>query len=490
MYAADQAAATRGVPTASLMEAAGRAVAREIAKRWTKRAVVVLCGPGNNGGDGFVVARLLFNAGWPVRLALLGSVNALRGDAAVNARRWIGMGRAIRGFGDLEDLLAGQPLVVDALFGAGLARGLSGPAAAAVRLVNARGLSCVAIDIPSGVHGDSGAVLEDSAQPGKAGVAPACALTVTFFRPKYGHYLYPGRDLCGDVAVADIGIPDAVLEDIGPSAFRNGPQLWSVPMPDWTAHKHNRGHVVVFGSAEMTGAARLAGQGARRAGAGLLTYAVPARAASVYLADQPGAFVRGADAAADIDDVLADERKNVLVAGPGLPVTAAARALVLRLLGTNRAVVLDAGALTSFAGDAALLMEAIRSRTAPTVLTPHEGEFGRLFSQPGSKVERARHAAAISAAVVLLKGPDTIVAAPDGRVTLNPVAAPWLASGGSGDVLAGVIAGLIAQGMPAWHAASAAAWLHASAAARLGPALIAEDLPLAVAQEIKNIYNQ
>jgi NAD(P)H-hydrate epimerase len=487
MYAADQLAAARGVATLALMEAAGAAVVREVQKRWPKQHVLILCGPGNNGGDGFVIARLLFNAGWPVYVALAGDLATLKGDAAINAQRWRAAGGTIQPWDvtRLEAELVKTPLVIDALFGAGLSRPLGGEVAAVATRIAGLGLRCVAVDVPSGVHGDSGTVLTDD--PTRHGAAFQCALTVTFFQPKLAHVLYPGRALCGEIVVADIGIPAAVLDDIKPQTWINGPALWALPSPDWRSHKYTRGHALIFGGGDMTGAARLAGRAARRAGVGLLTYAVPPKAHAIYASEQPGAFVRALENAADIDDLLSDHRKNAILIGPGLGVGAGTSALVMRLLGTNRPLVLDADALTSFATDPQLLFEAIKARTAPTVLTPHEAEFRRLFQMKGSKPDRVRAAAAQSGAVVILKGPDSVVGAPDGRVVVNDIHAPWLATGGSGDVLAGVILSLLAQGMTPWHAACAAVWLHAQAGATAGPGLLAEDLPELIADHIKII---
>jgi len=479
MTAADRAAVDLGVPSVALMEAAGAAVARETQKRWAKRHVLILCGPGNNGGDGYVVARLLFHAGWPVKVALIGDAAALTGDAAENARRWHGLGVS-EAFSDA--LFATRPLVVDALFGAGLNRGLTGQAAKAIARIAELGLTCVAVDVPSGVHGDTGLVLPGE---GSAGLAAQCALTVTFFRGKPAHVLYPGRALCGEVVVADIGIPAAVLDSIKPAMSVNGPDLWALRRPDWQSHKYMRGHLMVFAGRDV-GAAKLAGHAARRVGAGLLTYAVPSKSLGL-LGDQPGAMVRAVDTSTDLDDVLSDHRKNAAVIGPGLGVGPATCNLVLRLLATSRAVVLDADALTSFSADPPLLFEAVRARTAPTVLTPHEGEFARLFGAKGPKLARAKAAAVTSGAVVALKGPDTLIAAPDGRVAVNVNGSPWLATGGSGDVLAGLIGGLLAQGMTAWHGAAAGVWLHAAAAEHLGAGLIAEDLPDAVQNIVKTI---
>ena len=473
MYRADAAAMADGVPGLALMEAAGGAIARTIRAHWKPRPVAVLCGPGNNGGDGFVVARLLTDAGWPVRLALLGDPAKLKGDAATNAERWKG------GIQPLEaSILDGDPLVVDALFGAGLARDLEGAPRELIETVNARGLDCVGVDVPSGVHGDTGAIL---------GAAPRCRVTVTFFRPKPGHLLRPGRDPTGDLVVADIGIPESVLDDIQPTTFANGPTLWGrdFPFPRPDSHKYSRGHAIVVGGAEMTGAARLAAAGARRAGAGLLTIAAPQEAVPVYRGDAPGVLVTAIDEESAFDGLLADGRKNAVLVGPGCGVDEATRERTLAALGAEKACVLDADALTVFKESPDSLFAAIRS---PCVLTPHEGEFARLFpGLEGDRLSRARAAATRAGAVVLLKGSDTVIAAPDGRAAINANAPPTLATGGTGDVLAGLVLGLLAQGMAPFEAACAAAWLHGAAAKKIGPGLIAEDLPGAVPKVLENL---
>lgn len=481
MYAADKAAAAAGVATIDLMEAAGAAIARVVQGRWKPQAVAVLCGPGYNGGDGFVVARLLAEAGWDVRLALLGKVEDLRGDAAINAQRWRGKVLPLT-----PEVLDGRPLVIDALFGAGLKRGLSGAARAVIERVNTEDLTCVAIDVPSGVHGDTGLILKDA---DGAEVAPRCVASVTFFRPKPGHMLFPGRALCGDVTVADIGIPAAVLDGIRPLTASNVPALWALPAPHWRDHKYHRGHAVVFGGGRMTGAARLAARAARRAGAGLLTLAVPSAAVPIYAADAPGAFVQPVDTHADVDAVLADSRRNGVLIGPGCGVGSETAVRTLKILATDRAVVLDADALTSFQDDPAQLFKAIKRRAAPAVMTPHQGEFVRLFpdARAEGKLALAREAAAVSGAVVIFKGADTVVAAPDGRAAIASNAPPWLATGGSGDVLAGFVLGLLVQGMAGWEAACAAVWLHGAAAAHFGRGLIAEDLPEALPKVLESL---
>ena len=478
MARADAAAIAAGVPGEALMESAGGAVANEILARWSRRETVVLCGPGNNGGDGFVVARRLREAGWPVRVALYGDKATLPGDAAGAASRW---GGPVEPLG--EGLPDGDPLVVDALFGAGLARPVEGAARRTIEAANARGLVCVGVDVPSGVHGDSGLVL---------GAAVRCALTVTFFRRKPGHLLLPGRVLAGRVVVADIGIRENVLDDIRPRTHENGPALWldRFPWPRAEDHKYSRGHAVVVGGAVMTGAGRLAARAARRVGAGLVTVAAPPTAVALYAGDAPGVLISVLGDAADFAALLADARRNAVLIGPGNGASAATRERALAALAAGKACVLDADALTVFAADPQALFAAVRS---PCLLTPHEGEFRRLFpavGAAGGKVERARQAARESRATMLLKGADSVIADPGGGARINANAPPDLATAGSGDVLAGLATGLLAQGMGAFDAASAAAWLQGATATEIGPGLIAEDLPAALPAVLRRLRDE
>lgn len=461
MGEADRLAVAAGVPSMTLMENAGRAVADAIRDRWSPQPVVVLCGPGNNGGDGFVVARLLAERGWPVRLALVGEVAALKGDAAAMAGRWTG---PVEQLG--PDVLGDAGVVVDAIFGAGLSRALDGAALATARALNQAKRAVVAVDVPSGLHGDSGAPMGDAVQ---------ASLTVTFFRAKPGHLLLPGRDLCGELVVADIGIPENVLADIKPRQWRNGPALWRYPAPRNDAHKYARGHVLVNGGPlHGSGAARLAARSALRVGAGLVTVAPPPDAVAVYAAHLTSVMLAPVADDAAFTALLADPRKNVVLLGPGNGVIDTTRRRVLAALAAGKSCVLDADALTVFRDDPASLFEAIKS---PCILTPHDGEFIRLFDAAGDKLARTRAAAIKAGAVILLKGGDTTIAGPDGRAVINDNATPWLATAGSGDVLAGLAAGLLALGMTAFDAACAAAWLHGAAGSSFGPGLIAEDLP-------------
>lgn len=465
MADADRRAIAGGVSGIALMEAAGAAVFRMIQRHHAVGRVLVLCGPGNNGGDGFVVARLLKEAGREVTLALLGEVAALKGDAAVMAQRWSGPTLLAA-----PALVAGTDVIVDALFGAGLSRSLDGAAASLVEAVNDAGVPVVAVDLPSGLNGNSGQ---------SSGPVIRATRTVTFFRLKPAHLLLPGRLLCGEVHVADIGIPDTVLDEIRPQLWQNDPALWRglLPAPHIDGHKYARGHVLVRGGA-LAGAARLSGHAALRVGAGLVTLAQPEQA--LMQGGGPDALMRQrCDGIPDWRRAIADKRRNALLIGPGNGAGAATRQAVLDALATKRPTVLDADALNVFAGDAKTLFKAVKG---PVILTPHDGEFARLFPALTDmpKPDRARVASKQSNAVIVLKGADTVIASPDGRAAINVNAPPDLATAGAGDVLAGFCAGLLAQGMPVFEAACAAVWLHGAAARNVGAGLIADDLPDAV----------
>ena len=477
MRQADALAVEAGVSSITLMENAGRAVAEAISGRFAPCRVAVLCGPGNNGGDGFVTARLLAEQGFDV---LVAAERDHKGDAAQMASRWRGP-RVPLAYPALD----GAGLVVDALFGAGLSRPLEGAYRAMIEAVNRMPAPVVSVDVPSGVDGDTGKVL---------GIAVEADLTVTFFRLKPAHLLLPGRDLCGDVVLADIGIPPAATAGI--RLFENSPALWGgdYPWPKSGAHKYGRGHcLVVSGPAHATGAARLAARGALRIGAGLVSVAAEAEAVAVNAAHLTAIMVKPFEGAKGLCSLLSDKRFNAVVAGPGLGVNDQTRALVKEILASGASTVLDADALTSFRDDPESLFAQIRHATT---ITPHEGEFERIFpgllQETNGKVQAARAAAARSGAVVLLKGPDTVIAAPpengkEGRAAINANAPPILATAGSGDVLAGFIGGLLAQGLPAFEAACAACWLHGDAAGRFGPGLIAEDLPEILPESLSSL---
>ncbi|HET6467053.1 MAG TPA: NAD(P)H-hydrate dehydratase [Geminicoccaceae bacterium] len=462
MAACDAATIAAGVPGTLLMERAGRAVARAVVARFARRPVLVLCGPGNNGGDGYVAARHLRDAGWPVRLASLAPVARLRGDAAWAAKRWTGPVEDLAGPGSV----AGE-LTIDALFGAGLARPLEGRARAVVEALGSRRPPTVAVDVPSGIDGATGEV---------RGAAIEADVTVTFCRLKPGHLLQPGRRHAGEIVLAEIGIPDRIVHEQESGLRANTPPLWlpALPRRGPQSHKYRHGSALVMGGpAHQSGAARLAARAALRAGAGLVSVACTTEALDVYAGRLTAVMTKCIADDAALDALLADGRLSGFLIGPGYGVGEATAARCARLLATGRPVVLDADALTSHQGRLDALVRALHPAC---VLTPHDGEYARLFPFQGDRLSRARQAAARAGCVMLLKGADTVVAAPDGRAAIATLAAPWLATAGSGDVLAGLVLGFVAQGMPAFEAAAAAVWLHAAAAARHGPGLIAEDL--------------
>ena len=486
MMRADQLAIAAGTSGFALMQSAGRAVA-QIAHGMVRQntgKIVIVAGPGNNGGDGFVAATDLAASGFDIEVVLFGNRADLRGDAALAVAGWrkpvTPPDRA---------MFDGCDLVIDALFGAGLNRALDGEARALVEAINGCNAPVLAVDLPSGINGDSGAVM---------GCAVRADETVTFFRKKPAHLLLPGRAHCGRIHVADIGIDDSVLGEIKPAASENTPSVWrgEFPQPSIDGHKYTRGHaVVVSGGIASTGAARLAARGALRAGAGLVTVATPSDALSVNAAALTAIMVRQVNDADALAAMLDDRRINTCVIGPGNGVGERTRSMALAAIRAGRSVVLDADALTSFSDAPEVLFSELKSQMrSGAILTPHEGEFIRLFksvtaqNSSFSKLEQTRTAASQSGAVVLLKGPDTVIAAPDGRATISANAPPWLATAGSGDVLAGFIAGLLAQGVAAFEAASIGAWLHGEAAREFGPGLIAEDLPEALPAVLRRLY--
>ena len=486
MERADQLTIAAGTPGFALMLSAGQAVAEAAMDLVEEGPVVVVAGRGNNGGDGFVAAAELAARGREVSVILLCERDSLQGDAASAARGWK---YPVLPF---NPQAIGRPaLIIDALFGAGLNRPVKGEPYDMIEAINANGAPVLSVDLPSGINGDTGAVM---------GVAVRATETVTFFRRKPGHLLLPGRIFCGRVRLADIGIDPRVLEEIRPRTFENIPQFWHnpFPVPRIDGHKYARGHaVVVSGDLAATGAARMAARGALRAGAGLVTVASPRDALAVNATALTAVMVRPIDTAVEFAELWTDKRLNTCVIGPGAGVGGRTRDFVVTALSAKRNLVLDADALTSFADAPDHLFEAIKASHDPqVVLTPHEGEFPRLFSDisnkhPGrSKLERVRAAAERSGAVVLLKGPDTVVASPDGRATIASNAPPWLATAGAGDVLAGMIAGMLAQGAAAFEAASIAVWMHGEAAREAGPGLIAEDLPEVMPAVFRHLYDE
>lgn len=472
---ADQAAITGSTSGETLMENAGKAIVDLITQEYKPCKVLIVCGTGNNGGDGFVTARMLKEKSWDVSLVSVGNIDDILGDAKAAKDKWNMAGGATRTFN--KDLLKDAALVIDAMFGTGLARDVDGAAKDAIVAINESKLPVVAIDVPSGINTDTGAIM---------GAAIMAANTVTFVRPKPGHVLLPGKAHTGQLHVYDIGITG---DKVKPKLFLNAPALWQhlLPLPNPDSNKYSRGHtVIVGGGMSSTGASRLAAMAALRVGSGLVSVASSQDALPIYAMTLTAVMTKLADTAAQLEALLDDKRISAVLIGPGCGVSERTKEATLQLLKSKKACVIDADALSAFQSNAKVLFDAI---SGPTVLTPHEGEFERLFSTKGVKTERAKEAAKQSNAVIVLKGNDTVIASPDGRVSINANAPVWLATAGSGDVLAGIICGLMGQGMPAYEAACAGTWIQGEVANRFGPGLIAEDLHSSMPATLKSLYH-
>lgn len=483
MYKADRLTIEAGAPGETLMENAGRGIAEIIQTAYERRPVLVLCGPGNNGGDGFVVARHLQEAGWEVSLAALVPPDRYKKDAAIMAKRWQGETLGIKP-ALLEELgVDDRWLIVDALFGAGLDRQLEGMVNLVLKEVGKREIPVVAVDMPSGVSGDSGLTM--------GAVAPA-EITVTFFRKKPGHLLLPGRKYCGEVIVRDIGIETEVLDEIKPQCRENSPELWHdhLPVPRLSDNKYSRGSVLIASGSihsrpVTTGAAKLAAMGARRMGAGLVTILADTDTLPVFASQMMGCVLTEAGDSQTFEALLQDKKRTGFLAGPGTGVNECTKEMTLKMLATGRPCVLDADALTVFEESPDELFQAIKG---PCILTPHLGEFRRLFELHENKLDMVRAASQKAGAVIILKGGDTVIAAPDGRTVINANAPAWLATAGSGDVLAGMCLALAGQGMEPFEAACAAVWLHGEAGNFAGPGLVAEDLPEMIPEVLDLLY--
>lgn len=477
MAEADRLTIASGIEGATLMENAGRSVVWHILRKWPARTTVVLCGPGNNGGDGFVIARLLQAKGWPVRIACLTDIKTLKGDAAIKAAEWSGPTELL----DI-DSLEGAELVVDALFGAGLCRAVSDELARIFDIIHGRGLPVVAVDIATGIEGNSGQILGSSLK---------ADLSVTFFRAKPGHYLLPGCLQSGDVRITDIGIAGDVLSKIKPACRLNNPDLWSALLPraEISGHKYHRGHGLIrSGKLSAVGAAQLAARACLKIGAGAVTIGCDGNAVIGHAGSLNALMLAKLDGPGALTEFISSKRITAVLIGPGNGVTDQTRRCSLAAIASPAHVVLDADALTVFADSPEVLFDAIRNKSVGSVvLTPHEAEFSRLFHVEGSKLERARAAARLSAATVILKGADSIIATPQGDAVINNHASPWLATAGAGDVLAGIVTGLLAQGMPAAAAAAAGVWIHGDAGILLGAGLTAEDLIARLSETVRRM---
>ncbi len=468
---ADRLAIADGTSGRELMENAGRAVADAVLEMDAVHSVCVVCGRGGNGGDGYVAARLLQNSGCHVTVVVPEGMGQLSGDAAAAAGDW--SGKTVQ---QADANLPVADVVVDAVCGAGLSRAFP---QRLVDLIAVTAPRCVSVDVPSGVDGNTGSV---------RGAAPSANKTVTFVRPRPGHLLYPGRARCGSLVIADIGIAPGILAAVQPEIAENHPQLWSArwPWPDECTHKYARGHLAVAGGGMATsGAARLAARAGLRSGAGLVTCVMPSSALMIYALHHTAVMNRPVDNTEEFEAFIRERKVSAIAAGPGQGVSERTRGLVLAALRSGVPVVLDADGLTTFEETPDILFESLHGSC---VLTPHEGEFRKLFDRTESRLDDVRCAASKAGCVVILKGPDTVIAAPDGRVLINTNGVPYLATAGSGDVLAGLIGGLLAQGVGPFDAAAMAVWVHADAARRYGPGLVADDLDSLIAGSILDLF--
>lgn len=482
MAQADAAAAASGIPSFDLMVRAGHAVAATALKRFPAALrFVVFCGPGNNGGDGYVAASALAANGVAVAVFAAGDPTILRGDARLAFEKWGGQPIALDEFRPR----AGD-VVIDALFGAGLSRDLPENIQKIIEQVNEAPLPVLAVDLPSGICGLTG-------RPRGRAFRADCS--VTFMVRKPGHLLLPGKSLCGDVEVFDIGIPARIVLAAAGHIHENRPELWCgfLPVAGADSHKYKRGHLGVFsGPASSTGAARLAALAGLKTGAGLVTVASPEGAMAINADHLTAIMLRKVDGVDDLHAWLEAAKLSAFVLGPAFGIGERARDLTLAL--RNHPLVLDADGITSFRDDPQTLFDAFSSGEPHLIMTPHEGEFGRLFpdlvADPNlGKVEKAQKAAERAHAVIVYKGGDTVIAAPDGRANINTNAPASLATAGSGDVLAGMIGALLAQGTPAFEAACAGVYLHAEAAHLAGPGLTAEDLAGQAGKAMANLVD-
>lgn len=481
MRRVDQAAIAGGTKGIELMTAAGQAVVQRIMQDYTTCPVLVLCGKGNNGGDGFIVASLLEKSGWPVRVACLAKTTDLKGDTALAAKTFSGKIEALNSNLGIKD----ARIVVDAVFGTGFTGTLEPELVTLFDKVRAKAPVVVAVDLPSGIEADSATIAEGTLK---------ADITVTFCRRKVAHMIYPARAMCGRIVRSDIGIDDATVSAQNALAFENNPALWlaSLPVPDAASNKFTRGHVSVYGGTCRTGAAALSARAAQRAGAGLVSIASPQASELYYRLAAASLMVDTCDTLDEYKAILADERRNAVVIGPGaLPAQGGEedlRAAVAAVIETPKAAVFDGDVFRAFEHHPSHLLGHLDP--ARHVLTPHAGEFLRLFGSPeGCKLDQARAAAKKANAIVVYKGPDTIIAAPEGLAVIDVSGPPTLATAGSGDVLAGMIAGFAAQGMPPFFAACAAVYLHSQSARLHGLGLTAEDIISNIHQALNNLFD-
>jgi ADP-dependent NAD(P)H-hydrate dehydratase / NAD(P)H-hydrate epimerase len=468
----EQHAVRAGCELIDLMEKAGAAVAEIIQSEFTPVATIILAGPGNNGGDAYVVARHLLAMNWPVKIATDPGYQANYSSfASTMVQKWQGSTIV---FDDIEHEC--PQLIIDGLFGTGLKRAISGKLATLVNTVNDFKCPIVAIDIPSGLNSDDGVI---------KGVAIKAGHTVTFNFKKPGHLLLPGKEYCGKISIQDISLKPVET----PNALINSPELWKnkLPTPKLSDHKYKRGVLALIGGAEMTGAIRLAALAARRVGLGMAIVICSEEAKLIYSLAAPGVIVQSYSTMAEYCALINNAKISAFVVGSGLLANNHTAELTLNVLKTRKPAILDAGALTAFEDNKKLLFSHLHEKI---LMTPHEGEFRRVFASADDKLKAAQNAAEQSGVTVLYKGADTVIAANDCIPIIQENAPPYLATAGAGDILAGLCGGFAAQGIALHDAAAMATWFAAEAAYKLGIGLIAEDLPYTIHNLLKKFVSK
>ena len=461
-------------PSFDLMNNAGKLSAKYINKNLPKKNILVLCGTGGNGGDGFITGNELKKYKWNVTISIIGDIEKITGDS-LKAYKKLKIKNT--NFNDIN--LDNIDYVIDAIFGIGLNRNLDNEYIKTIEKINNKKLPVIALDIPSGVNSDNGTISNATFN---------CFLTLTYSAYKLGHYLLPSAEKCGKIVLLDIGIPKPLIKNTKPVINLNSPSIWKdkIVWPKVNDHKYSRGCIVIIGGPkEMTGAARLAAKAAQRAGSGIVILACDKNSSDIYYRTLTSQIVKSYRNIPELKNIIKDKRINSVVIGPGLGINN--KNVVKNVLKHSNNIIIDADAITCFQNDIKSFKDLIRNKTV--ILTPHEGEFKKLFPNiKGNLVDKAIYAAKKLNSIIVLKSANTIIASQNNHVILNKYGSRWLATAGSGDVLAGIIGALLSNGMDAFHAAAFGVWIHSSAGIYFGPGLIAEDISDLIPKIYKKIY--
>jgi hydroxyethylthiazole kinase-like uncharacterized protein yjeF len=459
----------------NLMLKAGKLAAKTIDSLYSKRKTLILCGVGGNGGDGFIIAQELFNKGWDIQVSIIGDKNKIKGDSlrALNKLK-------LKIFSFNEINLDKPKLFIDAIYGIGFSRKVNKKECIILNIIDKHPAPVIAIDIPSGIDCNNGKIL---------GFAAYCDLTITFSTLKTGHILLPGSEKINKIKILDIGISKNIINKIEPNVKINNKNEWvkEIVWPKIDDHKYSRGYSLIIGGPKnMTGASRLAAMSAQRAGSGIVALATEKEAAEIYFISLTSQLVKTYKNLKEFNAIINESRIDSIVIGPGLDVSSKSILKIKSALKTNKRIVLDAGAISCFKNKLEMLIKILSGKEV--ILTPHEGELKSILPDlSGSLISKALKAAKILNTIVVLKGATTVIASPNNKAFVNTAGAKWLATAGSGDVLAGIIGGLLSNKMKTFYAAAYGVWLHSEAGKYLGPGLIAEDIPKILPKILKNI---